>query len=123
MNTVAVVFALAAGVMHIGVGICESFFFNRRGVQQFLLKKDASPPEVGLWAFCVGFYNMFLGVGTILGVALAGSDEDVGRALVLYTCSFMALSGIVLWVSDHRLWRGAVAQFTIPGAAVVAVLV
>ena len=122
MNAVAVIFALAAGALHIGVGISEAFFFTRRGVQQFLLKKDASPPEVRLWAFSQGFYNMFLGAGAIIGAALAGSNEDVGRALVLYTCSFMALCGIVLYVSDHRLWGGAVAQFTIPAVAVVATL-
>ena len=124
MNTVAVIFALGAGLLHVAVGLMESFFFDQRGVQRFLLKKDASPPEVSLWAFSVGFYNMFLGAGAILGVVLAGSgDEEVGRALVLYACSFMSLCGIVLWVSDHRLWGGAVSQFTIPLVAVVATLV
>ncbi|UKJ62846.1 hypothetical protein H1Q78_14040 [Cellulosimicrobium cellulans] len=35
-------------------------------------------------------------------------DED--RALVLYTAGFMTLGGVVLWVSDHRLWTGTPGQ-------------
>ena len=123
MNTVAVIFAFAAGLLHIGVGIAEAFFFDQQGVQQSLIRKDRTSPDVSLWAFNLGFYNIFLGVGAVVGAVLAASSsEDVGRALVLYTCSFMALCGVVLWVSDHRLWRGALGQVVVPLVAIVAVL-
>jgi putative membrane protein len=55
-----------------------------------------------VWAFGVGFYNLFLAGGTIAGVvAWSGGNETVGRALVIYTCLFMALSGLVLFIADR----------------------
>jgi len=111
MTTLAVVLALAAGALHVGVGVVEAFFFHRAWAQQFLLRTSSSPREVDLWAFNVGFYNVFLGVGTIVGAVLAATgDVTAGRALVLFTATFMLLGGIVLWVSDHRLWTGTLGQ-------------
>lgn len=111
MTTLAQILAVAAGVLHVAVGIVEIAFFRRPWAQQLLLRTTTSPREVDLWAFNVGFYNVFLGAGTMLGVVLARSGSvDVGRALVLYTAGFMTLGGIALWVSDHRLWTGTVGQ-------------
>src|SRR5690606_1775997 len=53
MSTLAQVLAVAAGVLHVGVGVVEAFFFHRPWAQEFLLRKRLSPPEVGLWAFNV----------------------------------------------------------------------
>ncbi|GEM_PF-1679290 len=111
MSTLAQVLAVAAGVLHVGVGVVEAFFFHRPWAQQFLLRTRSSPREVTLWAFNVAFYNMFLGTGTVLGVVLAANGlVDEGRTLVLYTAGFMTLGGVVLWISDHRLWTGTLGQ-------------
>ena len=111
MSTLAQVLAVAAGLLHVGVGVVEAFFFQRPWAQQFLLRKRSSPREVDLWAFNVAFYNVFLGLGTVLGVVLVARGlVDEGRTLVLYTAGFMTLGGIVLWISDHRLWTGTLGQ-------------
>ncbi|MFD6091149.1 DUF1304 family protein [Oerskovia sp. NPDC060338] len=123
MSNLAVVLAVAAGALHIGVGLVEAFLFHHRWAQQFLLHKDFSPREVDLWAFSVGFYNMFLGVGPILGVLLVSAGSaDAGRALVLYTTAFMTLTGVTLFVADRRLWPGAVGDTALGLAAFLVTL-
>ncbi|HEX5347437.1 MAG TPA: DUF1304 family protein [Pseudonocardiaceae bacterium] len=72
---------------------------------------------------------MFLGSGAIAGVIswIAG-NETVGRTLVIYTCLFMFLSGLVLLIADRlELGRargkglgGALAQSVPPLVALIA---
>ena len=56
---------------------------------------------VRLWAFNVGFYNLFLACGLIVGVIAWMTGNGIGRALVIYLCLFAFLAGIVLFVSDR----------------------
>jgi putative membrane protein len=59
-------------------------------------------PAIRLWAFGVGFYNLFLAGGIIAGaIAWATDHETVGRTLVIYVCVFMVLGSIVLLVADR----------------------
>jgi putative membrane protein len=62
----------------------------------------ADVPAVRLWSFCVGFYNLFLACGMIIGViAWMSGKEPVGRTLVTYICIFMVLGGLVLLIADR----------------------
>ncbi|MBA3574046.1 MAG: DUF1304 domain-containing protein [Pseudonocardiales bacterium] len=103
MTLVVWTFALVGAVVHILAFAWETLLFQRPGVHQGVFSiPTADVPAVRLWAFCVGFYNLFLACGTVAGViAWSAGDEAVGRALVIYTCLFMFLSGIVLFVSDR----------------------
>ncbi|MGH8826646.1 MAG: DUF1304 domain-containing protein, partial [Jiangellaceae bacterium] len=70
---------------------------------------------VRLWAFNQGFYNLFLAVGAIGGVVILNvGDETVGRTLTLFCCACMAAAGLVLFASERRLWRSALAQSVPP---------
>ena len=103
MTTVVWTFALIAALIHVAVFVCEALLFEREGGHyRVFLTDTAAVPAVRLWAFGVGFYNLFLAAGIIVGVALwALGDEAVGRALVIYICWFMMLSGIVLFIADR----------------------
>lgn len=130
MTGVVWTFALIAALIHIAVFVCEVLLFGRKAVHQgIFLTASADVPAVRLWAFGVGFYNLFLAAGTILGVALwAAGDAPVGRALVLYTCWFMVLSGIVLFIADRMAMgrpkgtgiSGALGQAVPPLIAIIA---
>ncbi|MEJ2857933.1 MULTISPECIES: DUF1304 domain-containing protein [unclassified Saccharothrix] len=132
MNAVAQVAAGVAGLVHVVVWVFESFLMDRPAVHRGVFKlatKDL--PAIRLWSFNVGFYNLFLGGGTILGLVLLHTGaETAGRALVLYTCAFMALAGIVLAISDALAlgrprgtgWTGALGQFLPPAVALAAAL-
>ena len=123
MAAVAQVFAIIAGLFHAGAFVLESVVFHRPGAQRFLLGRAETSPAVRLWAFNQGFYNLFLGAGAIIGAILwMSGTEAPGRALVIYTAAFMALSGVVLFVSDRTLWRGMIGQSTPPLVALVAAL-
>ena len=123
MMVLAVIAAVVSGVNHLAAWLMESFLFHRPKVQRILLGRADSPPEVGLWAFNQGFYNLFLAVGAIVGVvAWLGDEPTVGRTLIVFSCSAMALAGVVLFISDRRLWRGALGQFLPSAIAVLATL-
>ena len=92
----------------------------------------ADLPPVRLCSFNVGFYNLFLALGMITGViAWIAGYTTIGRALVIYLCSFMFLAGIVLFISDRlALGRprgagvgGALSQSVPPLVALVALTV
>ncbi|MGN9794127.1 DUF1304 domain-containing protein [Streptomyces sp. OZ13] len=79
----------------------------------------ADAPEVRLWRFNVGFYNLFLALGLIAGfVTLHLGHETVGRTLIINLSFFMVGGGIMLFVSDPELWRGSLGQ-ALPPAVVL----
>ncbi|MFL6150258.1 MAG: DUF1304 domain-containing protein [Pseudonocardiaceae bacterium] len=132
MTSVVWTFALLGAVLHVVVFVWEAVLFQRPGVHQgIFFVPTADVPAVRLWAFGVGFYNLFLASGVVAGVIAWGvGDVAVGRALVIYTCLFMFLSGLVLLVADRlELGRargkglgGALAQSVPPLVALIAVV-
>ena len=103
MTTIVWSFAVLAALIHVVVFVWEALLFDRPGVHRRIFNTaTADVPAVKLWAFGVGFYNLFLAVGLIIGVLLwGGGNEPVGRTLVIYICLFMVLSGAVLFVADR----------------------
>jgi putative membrane protein len=124
MNLVTQIFAVVAALSHVAAFVMESLMFERPGVQRFLLGRPEPAPGVRLWAFNQGFYNLFLAAGPIAGLVAAGmGHESVGRALVVYSCAFMAACGVVLFISNPKLWRGMLGQSGPPLVALIAALV
>jgi len=124
MNLVAQIFAVIAVLFHVFAFVLETVLFRSPRAQAFLLGRPEPSPAVRLWAFNQGFYNLFLAAGPVAGLIAAGTGHDaVGRALVVYSCAFMAACGLVLFASDRRLWRGAIGQSGPPLVALVAALV
>ena len=124
MNLVAQVFILVAVLFHVTAFVLESFLFHRVDVQTFMLGRPEPGEGVRLWAFNQGFYNLFLALGPAAGlIAHYAGYTAVGRALVIYGCAFMAGCGIVLFVSNRKLWRGMLGQSGPPLAALIATLV
>ena len=101
MTVVVWIFALLAAMLHIVVFACEAFLIERPSVHDGVFGLPYVP-AVRVWAFGVGFYNLFLGCGMVVGViAWMGGNDIVGRTLVIYICLFMVLSGIVLFIADR----------------------
>ncbi len=131
MTVVVWVSALIAASIHVLVFFWESVLFERPAVHTGVFSVATTDlPAVRLWAFNVGFYNLFLAAGTTVGVlAWIAGQETVGRTLVVYTCSFMVLGAVALFASDRMsLGRpkgsgvgGALAEGLPPLVALVAV--
>lgn len=123
MNAVAQIFAILAGAAHVGFFALESLFFGRPSVQRLLGGGPKTAGAVRIWAFNQGFYNLFLALGVIGGVlALHGGYPTAGRAIALFGCACMTGAGLVLLLSDRRLWRGALLQILPPSVALLASL-
>ena len=103
MIVVAQLAALTAAVVHMLAFVWETILFRRPSIHRDLFRvPTADVPPVRMWAFNVGFYNLFLGSGTLAGVILWWTGHETpGRTLVIYTCVFMFLAGIALFVSDR----------------------
>jgi putative membrane protein len=124
MSLVAQVFAIIAVLFHVVAFVLESFLFGRPDVQRFMLGRPEPAPGVRLWAFNQGFYNLFLAAGPAAGlIAYHAGNVDVGRALVIYGCAFMAACGVVLFISNRKLWRSMIGQSGPPLIALIATLV
>ncbi|MER7755596.1 DUF1304 domain-containing protein [Kitasatospora sp. NPDC097643] len=119
MNAVSQVFAMLAAAIHLVVWPLESFLYGHPRVRYLLTGSTADAPEVRLWRFNVGFYNLFLALGLVAGLVLlhTGHAGD-GRAVITYVAAFMLAGGVTLFASEPKLWRGALGQ-AVPAAVVL----
>jgi putative membrane protein len=130
VNIVAQVAAAVAVLVHLTAFAWETLLFRRPGVHRDIFKIPTGDVEpVRMWAFNVGIYNLLLASGTVIGlIAVNTGEETIGRAFVLYTCSFMALAGVGLGVSDRLAMSrpkgagvvGTIAQLVPPLVAIIA---
>ena len=124
MPLIAVIAALIAAGLHVLFFILESVTFtNPRVAARFGLTTPEQVAAVRPMAFNQGFYNLFLAVGVVGGLALvAAGSVDAGRAIVLFACASMAAAGAVLFATSPRFARSALIQGLPPLVAIGAVL-
>ncbi|MQS17753.1 DUF1304 domain-containing protein [Streptomyces kaniharaensis] len=121
MNAVSQVFVMIAAAIHLVVWPLESFLYGHPRVRFLLTGSTADAPEVRLWRFNVGFYNLFLALGLVAGLTLLHTGHVIsGRAVITYIAAFMIAGGVVLFVSEPKLWRGALGQAVPPAVALIA---
>ncbi|HEY9409717.1 MAG TPA: DUF1304 domain-containing protein [Jiangellaceae bacterium] len=115
MNAVAQVFAVIAGLIHVGIFVVESVVFRRPQIHRRFLVAPEDVDVVRQWALNQGVYNLFLALGALGGVVvLAVGDETVGRTLVLFSCGCMVAAGLVLLATERSLARSALVQAVPP---------
>jgi putative membrane protein len=113
--------ALVAALLHVGFFYLESVAFVRPTVwPRFGLATQEQADIVRPMALNQGFYNLFLAVGILGGLALiASGDPDAGRPVVLFACLCMVGAGLVLIATDRRLVRAALLQLVPPFLALL----
>ena len=124
MVILASVFAVLAALLHVLFFAFESILFERPDVHARFQTRTQDVPAVKPWAYNQGFYNLFLALGTLVGVALAlVGTEDVGLALILFGCGSMLAAALVLVATDRRMARAALTQGLFPALAVLFAIV
>lgn len=123
MLVAAAVAAVLAALLHVLFFVYESVLFERPDVHARFRTRTQDVPAVKPWAYNQGFYNLFLAIGTVVGVAVAFGQQDVGLALVLFGCGCMLAASLVLVAGDRRMARAAATQGTFPLLAVVFAIV
>jgi len=119
MAAVTLVLAGLAGLLHVYFFVLESVVFRTRGFRVFGVPRG----DVETVAFSMlnqGFYNLFLGLGVLVGVVGSWRGWDPqGSTLVVYGCLFMAGAALVLVVARPAMARGAAIQGVLPLVALV----
>ncbi len=125
MPLIASLAALLAAAFHVLFFILESGTFAQPSVAaRFGLTTPEQIAAVRPMAFNQGFYNLFLALGIVGGLALVASGSvDAGRAVVLFACACMVGAGAVLLSTNRRFARSAAIQALPPLVAIVVALV
>lgn len=113
MLTAALVLAGLAALVHVYIFWLEALAFETAGRRTFGVAA-ADVAAMKPWAFNQGFYNLFLAVGTGIGVAITGINRDASTALVVLGVASMLAAALVLAGSDRSKLRGALVQGTFP---------
>ncbi len=122
MLTVAYVFAGLAALVHVYIFWLEALAFDTAGRKAFgVSAEDAEIMKP--WAYNQGFYNLFLAVGTGVGLGLAGSHRHPAIALVAFGTGSMLAAALVLITSDPSKARGAVVQGLFPALGLIALTI
>lgn len=118
---IATVFAALAALLHVYIFTMESIQWTQPRVwRRFGVADQASADLTKPMAYNQGFYNLFLAIGTVIGLALfwagdPGSTASVaGRTLVLFSIGSMLAAALVLTTSGAKYLRPALIQGTLP---------
>lgn len=99
----------------------ESLAWTRPAVwKRFGLRSQEDAETTRVFAYNQGFYNLFLGIGALVGAVLYGiGATDAGFALGLFSVSCMLAAAIVLLTSGPGRIRAAAVQGFFPLIAIV----
>jgi putative membrane protein len=122
MTVLAGVLAAGAALLHVYIWVLESFRWTEPATRKTFGVSEADAPLLAPMAYNQGFYNLFLAIITVVGLALLGSQEDVGRALALAGTGSMLGAALVLLTHDRAMARAAITQGTLPALAVLFLL-
>ena len=117
MPVLATVFAGLAALLHVAIFAMESILWTRPAVfRRFGLASAAEAEATRSMAYNQGFYNLFLAVGIVVGIAIGG---DAGTALVVFCCACIVAAAAVLLTTGLSYLRAAASQATFAVVALV----
>ena len=122
MTLVAVVLAAGAALLHVYIWVLESFRWTHPATRRTFGTSETEAEITRPLAYNQGFYNLFLAIITLVGLALLRSEHWVGSALALAGTGSMLAAAVVLVTHDRRMPRAALIQGTLPALAVLFLL-
>ncbi|MBX3100602.1 MAG: DUF1304 domain-containing protein [Salinibacterium sp.] len=116
------VFVGIAALIHVFIFYLESVVWSRPTTwKRFGLRSQQDADTVKPMAFNQGFYNLFLAMGSIVGLILLGSAalQSAGIAVSIFAALSMVAAALVLVGSSPKLARAAALQGVAPLIGVV----
>jgi glucose/arabinose dehydrogenase len=108
-RVIVILAGMLAGLLHVGFWLLEAVLWRRPTVHRIFGVRDPEDAARQQPAFFnLGFYNLFLGLGALAGVALYAFDR--GAVLLIFTMLFMVGAAFVLVARSRAMWRGALVQ-------------
>lgn len=120
MNVLAQTLTGLMALILVTMWILETFFNGSKNLYSIFRTEPGDVAAVRMWAVNVGFVNLCFAAGLAAGLWLVNfGNTDVGRGVLLFCLGSQVILGVVLYGSNHYLWRGALAQSLLPLAALV----
>jgi len=121
MAIVASVFAGLAALVHVYIFVLESIRWREPSTWKiFGLANQADADTTAPLAYNQGWYNLFLAIGTAVGVILLWTDaRQAGYALVFLAVGSMLAASLVLLSTGRSRARSAAVQGTFPVLALL----
>lgn len=124
MLILGLIAAALAAALHLVIFYMESIAWEGALARRTFGGTPAEARPHAFYAFNQGFYNLFLAVETIAGIAIiAAGAQGVGSALVLAGTGSMLAAALVLLLSSRPHRAAAFKQGALPLLAVVAIAV
>ncbi|WIE72777.1 DUF1304 domain-containing protein [Curtobacterium sp. MCJR17_020] len=108
--------AVLAGLVHVYIWFLESIIWTSpRARKVFGIATETEADATRSLAFNQGFYNLFLAIGAILGVALVlAGNTATGWTLVVFSTASMLGAAVILVGSGRKYLNSAFKQGTLP---------
>ena len=124
MIAAALIFAGLAALLHVYIFVMESLTWTSPRTRAVFGTTEEEAETTKLLAFNQGFYNLFLAIVTVFGVAAVFSGATaVGVALVFAGVGSMLAAAVVLLAAAPDKARAAVTQGLLPLLAVALLVV
>jgi putative membrane protein len=112
-----------AGLFHLYVFYLESVAWTRpKTWKTFKVPSQEHAEIIRPMALNQGFYNLILGVGILIGLALVNSHSTIAYTLLISSATSMVGAGVVLMASVKGSGRAAAMQALPPFLGVVILL-
>jgi putative membrane protein len=124
MVTAGLIVAALAALLHVYIFVMESLTWTSPRTRAVFGTTEEEAQTTKLLAFNQGFYNLFLAIVTVIGVAAVFSGATaVGVALVFAGVGSMLAAAVVLLAAAPGKARAAVTQGLFPLVAVALLVV
>lgn len=124
MVIAGLVFAALAAALHVYIFVMESLTWTSPRTRATFGTSAEEAQATKELAFNQGFYNLFLAIVTVTGIAAVGLGHNaVGAALVFAGVGSMLAAAVVLLTSSPDKARAAITQGTFPLIAVVLLVI
>ena len=124
MVVAGLIVAALAALLHVYIFVMESITWTSARTRAVFGTTKDEAETTRLLAFNQGFYNLFLAVVTVIGVAVVCSSATaVGAALIFAGVGSMLAAAVVLLASAPDKARSAVIQGFLPLIGIVVLVV
>lgn len=123
MVLIAVVFGVLSGLLHIQFWLLEAVWWRQERIwKRFGIKSQDQADGLAFNMINQGYYNLFLGIGAVVGAILLAVEVPGRTTLLGYCCLFMVGAGLVLFVSRRSMARAALIQAVPPLVTLIALI-
>ncbi len=120
MIAAALIFVGIAAVIHVGIFYMESIAWTGPRVRAIFKTTEEEARTTRLLALNQGFYNLFLAVAVMLGIAMVAlGTVTIGATLIFAGAGSMALAALVLLLSSPGRALAAATQGLLPAVGVI----